>query len=106
LWAGSFVSGSVVASGFLVWIDPGWRQELWSPVGGHDHLPAAVVDDPVVISAQQDHIVQVCPTAVGPVDDVMGDAPHQPFGVERLFARGERRPWASCSLGISVSGHG
>jgi hypothetical protein len=36
----------------VVGVDPGWRRESCSPVGGQGHLPAAVVDDPVVVAAE------------------------------------------------------
>src|SRR5438094_6265019 len=53
------------------------------PIGGdeldrladHDHLPAALMDQAMVVVAEGDHLVDVCPTAVFPEFDVMSLRP-------------------------------
>ena len=53
--AGLVVHG--VAPGLLVRVDDGWRNHVRNTVP-EDDLPAVVVDDPVVLMAQQDQILQ------------------------------------------------
>ena len=53
----------------------GRGEELGSSVVGVDpDLPGGVVDDSVVVAAQQDHVLQAGFAAVGPVGDVVGVA--------------------------------
>ena len=55
----------------------GWWEELGVVVGGVEpDLPGGVVDEAVVVAAEQDHVVQAGGAAVGPVLEVVGVA-HQ-----------------------------
>ena len=74
--------------------DPGWWgcagflgwEELGSAVGRVEpDLPGGVVDDAVVVAAEQDQVRQGRDAAVGPVDDVVGVGHHRGSG-----AAGER----------------
>ena len=50
-------------------------EELGSAVVGVDpDLPGGVVDDPVVLAAEEDEVVELGLAAVGPVGDVVGVA--------------------------------
>src|SRR3954454_3798074 len=58
-------------------IDPGWRFELGLSISGiQTYFPRRVVDDSVVVAAQQGEVVQAGGAAVGPVSEVVGVA-HQ-----------------------------
>jgi hypothetical protein len=65
------VTGSGVSSGCPVGVDPGWWQEFGESVVADADLPAAVVDDSMVMAAEQDQVVHVSGFAIGPVDDVV-----------------------------------
>ena len=54
----------------------GGRNSGLPVVGVEADLPGGVVDDAVVLAAEQDEVVQAGRAAVGPVDDVVGVAHH------------------------------
>ena len=59
----------------------GWWEELGSAVVGiQADLPGGVVDDAVVVAAEQDEVVQGGRPVVGPVHDVVGVAHHRGLG--------------------------
>ncbi len=41
-----------ISAGGAKGIDPGWRMEVWPPVGTDPDSPALMVDNPVVIAAK------------------------------------------------------
>src|SRR5215204_976374 len=100
LWTGKVlvVSGSGVASRCPLGVDPGWWQEFGVSVVADADLPATVVDDSMVVPAEQDQIVHVSGSAIGPVDDVVGVAPVGGSGAARegaaAIASGQRGPLA------------
>jgi hypothetical protein len=63
-----------VAAGSLLGVEGGWWDEVGVLVGAEADLPAAVgvVDESVVVAAEQDEVVQGGGTAVGPGGDVVG----------------------------------
>ena len=67
--------GSPGGSGDLVGVDPaGWGEDR-EPSSAEVHAPAVVVDDPVMLGAEQHQVVQGGRAALGPVPDVVGVAP-------------------------------
>src|SRR3954452_19387309 len=64
---------SSAGSGLSFGVDPGWRGE---PREAVDHVdgPVAVVDDLVVVSAEQGEVVEAGRSAGAPVCDVVGVA--------------------------------
>src|SRR3954447_14040396 len=64
---------SSAGSGLSFGVDPGWRGE---PREAVDHVdpPVPVVDDLVVMSAEQGEVVEAGGAAVAPVFDVVGVA--------------------------------
>jgi hypothetical protein len=74
-WVGWVGWVAVVASGCAVGVDPGWWVEGGEPVWGDVDVPAVVVDDPVVVSAEQDEVGAGGFPEGFPVHDVVADAP-------------------------------
>src|SRR5215813_9400398 len=60
-----------VSSGLAGRVDVWWRDEFGSAVGSELDFPVAVVDEPVVVAAQGDGVVQIRFAAVDPRDDVV-----------------------------------
>jgi hypothetical protein len=83
-------AGVGVATGFSLWVDPGWWDELGQPVGTESHLPFSVVDDGVVALAQQRQVGQARGAAISPMNDMVANAPGK-----RLISRsqGRRAPY-------------
>src|SRR4029078_7100490 len=53
----------------------GWREEFGSSVGGIEaYFPGGVVNDPVMMAAQEREVVERGPSARNPVSDVVGVA--------------------------------
>jgi hypothetical protein len=64
----------VVASRAPIRVEPGGWEEVGQAVGGEPDGPFGVVDDAVVVAAEQNRVVQAGRSAVGPVDDVVESA--------------------------------
>jgi len=97
-WVG-FVA--VVASGFPVGVDPGGWVERWETVGFDVDVPPVVVDDFVVVSAEQHAVGAGCFAHVFPVVDVMHEAPPR-----WPVAAGERAALVSDVQGAADAGGG
>ena len=64
-----------VAAGLLLRVDVGGWDEFGEAVGGDPDLPLAVVDDAVMMSTQEDGVVEVGGSVVEPAAYVMAGAP-------------------------------
>ena len=99
-----------VADGCLVGVEPGGGDEAGYAVG-HGDGPAAGVVFAVVLAAEQDEVVGVGGSAVGPGGDVVGLAPGGGSGAagERAAAvpRGQRAALAGGggAAGVAVGEH-
>jgi hypothetical protein len=76
LFAAAVMAVVVVAPGLSFGVHIGGWDELGKPIGGVDpDLPTAVVDQPVMMSTEENRVVQRGMTAVGPMLDMVPVAP-------------------------------
>ncbi len=94
--------GSGVSAWRPVGIHPRRRQKLGMPIRTHPHIPPAVVDDPVMMPAQQHHVVHVGIATISPMPDVVAMTPGR-----RPRTRGKSTPPVTGNQrGVDTGGDG